>query len=166
MTNDNIPFLNLVTVHRELQAELVEVLKAALNTAGFIGGPMVQGFEEDFARFSETRFCVGVGSGTDALRFALIAAGVNPVISFSRFPIPLLLQPKPFPRPALVLALSMLMSECIPLIRKNCANIWKLSVDGMRRKTAPFTRRPVFQSRRWFPYISTVRWPIWMPSLI
>ena len=47
------------------------------NTAGFIGGPMVQGFEQDFAKFCESRFCVGVGSGTDALRFAFIAAGIR-----------------------------------------------------------------------------------------
>jgi dTDP-4-amino-4,6-dideoxygalactose transaminase len=78
MTNDNIPFLDLITVHRELQIELVEVLKTALNNAGFIGGPMVQGFEEDFSRFCDVGFCIGVGSGTDALRFALIAAGVKP----------------------------------------------------------------------------------------
>jgi len=77
MTKENIPFLDLVTVHQELQGELVEVLKTALKSAGFIGGPMVQGFEEDFSRFCETRFCVGVGNGTDALRFALIAAGVK-----------------------------------------------------------------------------------------
>ena len=38
---------------------------------------MVQGFEEDFAGYCETSHCVGVGSGTDALRFALIAAGVG-----------------------------------------------------------------------------------------
>ncbi len=77
MTDANIPFLDLVTVHRELQDELIGVLKAALKSAGFIGGPMVQGFEEEFARFCEARFCVGLGSGTDALRFALIAAGVK-----------------------------------------------------------------------------------------
>ncbi|BFU93483.1 MAG: Pleiotropic regulatory protein [Nitrospira sp.] len=78
MTNENIPFLDLVTVHRELRDELVEVLTTALNGAGFIGGPMVQGFEEDFAQFCESRFCVGVSSGTDALRFALMAAGIRP----------------------------------------------------------------------------------------
>ncbi len=77
MTNANIPFLDLVTVHREFEGELVEVLKNALKTAGFIGGPMVQGFEEEFARFCEAQLCVGLGSGTDALRFALIAAGVK-----------------------------------------------------------------------------------------
>ena len=77
MSNEQIPFLDLVTVHRELQDEFVEILKTALNSAGFIGGPMVQGFEEDFAKFCDSRFCVGVGSGTDALRFALIATGIQ-----------------------------------------------------------------------------------------
>ncbi|BFU93224.1 MAG: dTDP-3-amino-3,6-dideoxy-alpha-D-galactopyranose transaminase [Nitrospira sp.] len=77
MTKEDIPFLDLITVHRELQDEFVEVLKTALKSAGFIGGPMVQGFEEDFARFCQAQLCVGVASGTDALRFALIAAGVE-----------------------------------------------------------------------------------------
>lgn len=73
-----IPFVDLVTPHRELQDELVDVFKSALNTAGFIGGPMVEGFEREFAEFCDAQHCVGVSSGTDALRFALTAAGVNP----------------------------------------------------------------------------------------
>jgi dTDP-4-amino-4,6-dideoxygalactose transaminase len=76
--NTKIPFLDLVAPHRELQEELVDVFKTALATAGFIGGPMVEGFEQDFARYCDTKYCVGVSSGTDALRFALTAAGVNP----------------------------------------------------------------------------------------
>jgi len=75
---NGIPFLDLVTPHAELREELREVFENALDTAGFIGGPIVQGFEEDFAKFCDTKYCVGVGSGTDALRFALIAAGVGP----------------------------------------------------------------------------------------
>ena len=77
MSDEKVPFLDLVTVHRGLQDEFVDILKTALSTAGFIGGPMVQGFEQDFAQFCESRFCVGVGSGTDALRFALMAAGIR-----------------------------------------------------------------------------------------
>ena len=72
-----IPFVDLVTPHRELQEELVNVFKATLATAGFIGGPMVEGFESDFAKYCDAKFCVGVNSGTDALRFALSAAGVG-----------------------------------------------------------------------------------------
>jgi len=76
-SKDAIPFLDLVTTHRELEAELTEVFKKALHTAGFIGGPMVENFEREFANFCDTRHCVGVNSGTDALRFALMAARIK-----------------------------------------------------------------------------------------
>jgi dTDP-4-amino-4,6-dideoxygalactose transaminase len=61
-----------------MEEELVSVFRMALKSAGFVGGPMVEQFEEEFAQFCETEYCVGVGNGTDALRFALIAAGVQP----------------------------------------------------------------------------------------
>ncbi len=73
-----IPLVDLVTQHAELEEELVSIFRNALCTAGFIGGPMVEAFEREFAQFCGTEHCVGVGSGTDALRFALIAAGVSP----------------------------------------------------------------------------------------
>src|SRR5438132_7564784 len=78
MIADKIPFLDHVSVHRQLREELRSVFEAALDTAGFIGGPMVQEFERDFAELCETRFCVGMASGTDAVRLALVAAGVRP----------------------------------------------------------------------------------------
>lgn len=79
MTNaTNVPFLDLVTPHQELEAELLAVVKKAFRTAGFIGGPMVQEFEREFAAFCQTNYCVGVNSGTDALRFALVGAGLEP----------------------------------------------------------------------------------------
>jgi dTDP-4-amino-4,6-dideoxygalactose transaminase/predicted glycosyltransferase len=38
----------------------------------------VESFEREFAEFCSARHCVGAASGTDALRFALMAAGVEP----------------------------------------------------------------------------------------
>jgi len=73
-----VPFLDLVTPHQELKSELMQVLHDALGNAGFIGGPMVEKFERDFANFCDARYCVGVNSGTDALRFAFMAADVKP----------------------------------------------------------------------------------------
>ena len=61
--------------HQKLRGELVEVFNAALDNAGFIGGPMVAAFEHDFAEFCGVSHCVGVSSGTDALRFALDGCG-------------------------------------------------------------------------------------------
>lgn len=78
MEANRIPFLDLVTPHSELKDELTAVFEHALETAGFIGGPMVEDFERTFARYCDTQHCVGVGSGTDALRFALMAGGVGP----------------------------------------------------------------------------------------
>jgi dTDP-4-amino-4,6-dideoxygalactose transaminase len=76
--NAKIPFVDLVTVHRELEPQLLEVCKRAFETAGFIGGPEVEGFEREFAKFCHTKHCVAVNSGTDALRFAFLAANVCP----------------------------------------------------------------------------------------
>jgi dTDP-4-amino-4,6-dideoxygalactose transaminase len=73
----SIPFLDLVTPHVELEAELTDVFQKALRTAGFIGGPAVEEFEKAFAAFCDAKYAVGLNSGTDALRFALIACGVS-----------------------------------------------------------------------------------------
>src|SRR5580704_6777374 len=78
MDHIDVPFLDLVTPHVEMEEQLVAEFRAALRTAGFIGGKPVDNFEAAFAEFCDTRYCVGVGSGTDALRFALTAAGVAP----------------------------------------------------------------------------------------
>src|SRR5271157_4197884 len=78
MSSTHIPFLDLVSPHLAIGEELVTVFRTALHTAAFSGGKAVQGFENAFAGFCEVDHCVGVSSGTDALRFALIAAGVKP----------------------------------------------------------------------------------------
>lgn len=72
-----IPFLDLVTPHVELEKELTEVFRKALHTAGFIGGAVVEEFEDSFAKFCGASHSVAVNSGTDALRFALIACGIR-----------------------------------------------------------------------------------------
>src|SRR5690348_9215520 len=76
MNKTVVPFLDLITPHAQLEQELVAAFQRALSTAGFIGGPTVDKFEREFAEFCGAKYCVGVGNGTDALRFALQAAGV------------------------------------------------------------------------------------------
>lgn len=75
--HSGIPFLDLVTPHVELEKELTEVFQKALRVAGFIGGPMVENFEKAFAEFCDATHSAAVNSGTDALRFALMATGVK-----------------------------------------------------------------------------------------
>src|SRR5271156_6535983 len=76
-SNEKIPFLDLVTPHVELEAELTAVCQKVFRTACFGGGPMVEEFEREFAKYCDTPHCVGLASGTDAVRFALMAAGVK-----------------------------------------------------------------------------------------
>src|SRR5215469_7415771 len=78
MNPTKVPFLDLITPHQELESELLAVVTQAFSNAGFIGGPMVETFEREFAAFCNTNYCVGVNSGTDALRFAFLAAEVQP----------------------------------------------------------------------------------------
>jgi len=76
--HDSVPFLDLVTPHVELEEELTSVFRRTLQTASFIGGPMVEEFEEAFAAFCDARHAIAISSGTDALRFAIMACGVQP----------------------------------------------------------------------------------------
>src|SRR5277367_4703645 len=76
--NGSIPFLDLVAPHMELEQELTSVFRRALQTAGFIGGPMVEDFEDAFAAFCGVRHSIAVSSGTDALRFAIMTCVVQP----------------------------------------------------------------------------------------
>lgn len=73
-----IPFLDLVTTNCDLEREIVNVFRESLYTANFVGGEQVEWFEKDFAAFCGVEHCIGVSSGTDALRFALMASGVQP----------------------------------------------------------------------------------------
>ena len=61
-----------------MEQELTAIFHQVLHTAGFIGGPMVEEFEKAFAAFCGTSHAIAISSGTDALRFAIMACGVRP----------------------------------------------------------------------------------------
>ena len=44
-----MPFLDLIAPHLELEHELVSAFRQGLRTANFVGGPVVEKFEEAFA---------------------------------------------------------------------------------------------------------------------
>ena len=73
-----IPFLDLKTQYKQIEHEVLPMITAAMANGAFIGGEQVSCFEEEFAKFCDSSYCVGVNSGTDALRFALMAIGIGP----------------------------------------------------------------------------------------
>jgi len=76
--NAKIPFVDLASLHAELHDEILAAWSQILKSAAFIGGHAVERFETDFATFTGARRAVGLGSGTDAIRLALLAMDVRP----------------------------------------------------------------------------------------
>ncbi len=68
---------DLTTALAALRGEIDVALSRIFATGQFIGGPEVEGLEREFAALCRTGDAVAVGSGTDAIRFALMAAGVG-----------------------------------------------------------------------------------------
>jgi dTDP-4-amino-4,6-dideoxygalactose transaminase len=74
----NVPFLDLRAQNNPLRAEILSSIEEVIEMSAFAGGPIVAKFEEEFASYCQTQTSVGVGNGTDALWFALLALGVGP----------------------------------------------------------------------------------------
>lgn len=73
-----VPYIDLASEYRELQPEIDRVVLQVLASGRYVLGPNVEAFEREIAEFCRARWAVGVGSGTDALEFALRAAGIGP----------------------------------------------------------------------------------------
>ncbi len=73
-----VPFLDLVAAHREHEEEFVAAFRQVLRSAGFVGGPEVEGFEREFAAYVGTPHAIGTANGTDSLRFIFLSLGLKP----------------------------------------------------------------------------------------
>ena len=62
----------------EIGDEVMEMVKKVLPTGKYTLGPYLKKFEEDFAAYSDSKFAIGISSGTKALHIALEAMGVGP----------------------------------------------------------------------------------------
>jgi len=73
-----VPFLDLKGQYDVIRDEIGSALQDVLEQTAFAGGPFVEKFEEEFARFCQCRFAMGVGSGTEALWVALKSVDIGP----------------------------------------------------------------------------------------
>lgn len=73
-----VPFVNFKQQLHAIQDEVRNGIENILEKGNFILGDEVKDFERDFAAYCDSLYGVGVNSGTDALHFALKAAGVKP----------------------------------------------------------------------------------------
>ena len=73
-----IPFVDLSAEHRSVAAEVGPAVAGVLADCRFILGPQVEEFERAFAALTGVEHAVGVSSGLDALRLALLALDIGP----------------------------------------------------------------------------------------
>ena len=72
-----VPLLDLKAHHEPLHKEIMAALEQVFRSQAFILGPEVGKLEERVAAYCQTKYGIGVTSGTDALLLALMALGVG-----------------------------------------------------------------------------------------
>lgn len=74
----NIPFLDLDSPYLELKNELDSACLRVMKSGRYILGKEVEAFEAEFAAYCESKHCIGVGNGLDALHLILRAMDIGP----------------------------------------------------------------------------------------
>jgi dTDP-4-amino-4,6-dideoxygalactose transaminase len=77
LTDHVVPFVDLNRLNEPVRAEFLEAVSALVDSGAFVNGPAVGSFEQAFASYCRTADAVGLASGLDALRLALLAAGIE-----------------------------------------------------------------------------------------
>ncbi len=73
-----VPFLDLASQFRELEAEWLDTIRASGAKGSFILGPQVSAFEQEVAHYVGVRHAIAVANGTDSLVLSLRALGIGP----------------------------------------------------------------------------------------
>jgi dTDP-3-amino-2,3,6-trideoxy-4-keto-D-glucose/dTDP-3-amino-3,4,6-trideoxy-alpha-D-glucose/dTDP-2,6-dideoxy-D-kanosamine transaminase len=74
----HVPLNDPGRLNAALQDELEAAIQRVVRSGRYVLGEEVSAFEEAFAAFCGTRYCIGVGNGTDALELALKALDLKP----------------------------------------------------------------------------------------
>jgi dTDP-4-amino-4,6-dideoxygalactose transaminase len=73
-----IPFVDLKAQYLSIKKEIDDSVNKCITESNFIRGKIVDQFENDFAEYIGSKYCIGCGNGTDALEIILLSLGVGP----------------------------------------------------------------------------------------
>src|SRR5512135_2246363 len=74
----SIPFLDMKSAYAELKPDLDAAYARVMHSGWFVLGREVEEFEAEYAAFCDTRHCIGVGNGLEALELCLRAWDIGP----------------------------------------------------------------------------------------
>ncbi len=72
-----VPFFDLNLQFTSIEEEIKSALDEVFKTQQFILGPKVEALEQSIAQYCQTRYAIGVASGSDALLISLMALGIG-----------------------------------------------------------------------------------------
>ena len=72
-----VKFLDLKSIHAEIQEEIQEAISKLLKSGVYIGGDLVNEFETSYAKYLDCKYCVGVANGLDAIKISLMALNIQ-----------------------------------------------------------------------------------------
>lgn len=124
-----IKFVDLAAQNAEIMPRTEAALAALHRQTAYVDGPPVAAFESALAAYLGVKHAIGVGSGTDALRLALIAAGVGPGSE--------------------VLTVPLTFIATAEAIAQTGARPVLIDVDSARRTMDPQAVRAYLQAGRW-----------------
>lgn len=70
--------VDLVAQYQAVKKEINKAMSGVVESGWFIMGPEVKAFEEETAKYLETRYAISCASGTDALLMTLMAIDLKP----------------------------------------------------------------------------------------
>lgn len=74
----NVPFVSFKPLEQELDTQLRAAFDRVLTNSWYIDGKEDKAFEEAFAAYCDSKYCIGCGNGLDALMLVLKAWGIGP----------------------------------------------------------------------------------------
>jgi dTDP-4-amino-4,6-dideoxygalactose transaminase len=74
---NKIPFLNFQPMHEQIRSEMHQAFSDVYDSYWYVMGEKLQTFEASYAKYNQTKYCVGVSNGLDALILALQALNIG-----------------------------------------------------------------------------------------
>ena len=74
----SIPFIDLKVQYKALQPQIQERINRVLEHGQYIMGPEVKELEDKLKAYTESKYCITVASGSEALLISLMALGIQP----------------------------------------------------------------------------------------
>lgn len=74
----NIPMVDLKTQYQNIKDQVDAAILECVSSTWFIGGPNVQSFKENLAKYLDVKHVIPCANGTDALQIAMMALGLQP----------------------------------------------------------------------------------------